>query len=117
MRQLVYKLAGLTALGLGTVGAFLPLLPTVPFLILAAFFFSRGSPALEARLLMHPGVGPHIRAWRERRAISRKGKVAAAMAFIASALLGLVFLDWPLWAIPVIAAIVGGSFVLTRPEA
>ena len=53
MRRL-YLALGLLSLGLGAIGAFLPLLPTVPFLLLAAFFFARGNPAWEKRLLDDP---------------------------------------------------------------
>ena len=66
MRRL-YLALGLVSLGLGIIGAFLPLLPTVPFLLLAAFLFARGNPAWEKRLLDHPRWGPPIRDWRGAR--------------------------------------------------
>ena len=108
---------GFASLALGAAGAVLPLLPTVPFVLLAAFFFARSSPKLEARLLDHPSFGPHIRAWRERGAISRSGKRAAWIAFAVSALLGLVLLPFPWLLVPLAAALVGGSWIATRPEA
>lgn len=117
MHSLVYRLAGLTALALGFAGLFLPLLPTVPFVLLAAFCFARGSPAWEKRLLDHPRYGPHILAWRERGAISRKGKLTALAAFAFSAILGLVLLAVPWSLIPLAAAIIGGGWVMTRPDA
>ena len=80
----LWTAAGVTSLVLGAIGAVLPLLPTVPFVILATFCFARGNPAWEAKLLAHPTFGPHIRNWRERGAISRKGKLAATGAFAAS---------------------------------
>ena len=72
MLRIGYLLLGFLALALGAIGAFLPLLPTVPFMILAAFLVARSSPRLEARLLDHAHVGPHIRRWRERGAISTR---------------------------------------------
>ncbi len=117
MMRGIYLAAGVIALMLGAIGAFLPLLPTVPFMILAAYCFARSSPALEARLLSHPRLGPHILAWRSRGAISRKGKQAAGIAFAASALLGLVTLPMPWSMVPLAAAIVGGTWIARRPEA
>lgn len=116
MVRTTYLLAGLVALALGVIGTLLPLLPTVPFVILAAFCFARSSPALERRLVEHPRFGPHIRAWRSRGAISRNGKKAALVAFAVSAVFGLLFLAFPWSLIPLAAAFIGGSWIWTRPE-
>ena len=116
MIRLVYLALGGLSLLLGAVGAFLPLLPTVPFVLLAAFFFARGHPPLEQWLLRHPSFGPHIADWRARGAISRRGKRAALAAFAASAALGLFLLDLPWALLPAAAALIGGSWVWTRPE-
>ena len=116
MRILIYRLAGLAALALSFAGLFLPLLPTVPFVLLAAFCFARGNPAWEKRLLEHPRYGPHIVAWREKGAISRRGKQSALVAFGLSALLGFLLVDLPWSLIPLAAALIGGSWVMTRPE-
>lgn len=116
MIRLAYLIAGLVSLALGALGAFLPILPTVPFVILAAFCFARSNPSLERRLVEHRTFGPHIQAWRTRGAISRKGKAAAAIAFAASAALGLLLLEAPWSLIPLAAALIGGSWVLSRPS-
>ncbi|WP_242122865.1 YbaN family protein [Sphingobium sp. Sx8-8] len=117
MGRAFYLCCGFLSLGAGAIGAFLPLLPTVPFMILAAFCFARSSPALEARLLEHRHFGPHIRNWRERGAISRRGKKAALAAFAFSAVLGLAFSPLPWCLIPLAAALIGGTWIWTRPEA
>jgi hypothetical protein len=114
--RLVYLLLGWTSLLLGAAGALLPLLPTVPFVILAAYFFARGSPALERWLVEHRMFGPHIQAWRSRGAISRRGKAAALLCFALSAGLGLFLLPFPWSLAPLAAAFIGGSWIATRPE-
>ena len=104
------------SLGLGGLGVLLPLLPTVPFIILAAFCFARSSTALERRLLDNPRFGPAIRLWREKGAISRRGKRAALAAFAFSAVLGLFASPFPWSLIPLAAALIGGTWIWRRPE-
>ena len=77
MKRPLYKGLGFLAVGLGAVGAALPIMPTVPFLLLAVYFFARSSPELEQKILDHPHWGPHVKDWRERRAISRRSKTMA----------------------------------------
>lgn len=67
---------GMAAIGLGTVGIFLPLLPTTPFLLLAAACFFRSSDRLYNWLIRHKWLGRYIRQYREQRAISRQTKLA-----------------------------------------
>ena len=67
-----------------------PLLPTVPFMILAAFCFARGSDRFHDWLVHHPRFGPAIQDWRSHGAISRKGKVAATVAILAALSLSLI---------------------------
>lgn len=117
MARILYLWAGFISLCLGAVGIFLPLLPTVPFMILAAFCFARSNPALEAKLLDHRHFGPHIHRWRKRGAISRRGKKAALAAFAFSVVLALLFSPFPWCLIPVAAALIGGTWIWTRPEA
>lgn len=116
MRTL-YFLSGLGSLGLGIVGLLLPIVPTVPFLILAAWCFGKSDPALEERLLAHPRYGPHIRAWRERRAIARIGKVGATLAFAASSIVCAIALDWPWSALPPAIAVAVLTWIWSRPDA
>lgn len=107
---------GLLSVGLGILGIALPLLPTVPFFLLAAFCFARSNPVWEQRLLNHPTYGPPLRQWRTRRAISRKAKLAALTAMGASIALSLVFAGWPWVLAPVIACGISGAWIWTRPE-
>jgi uncharacterized membrane protein YbaN (DUF454 family) len=112
----VYLLLGLVAVAMGAIGVFLPLLPTVPFLLLAAFCFARSNPAWERRVIEHPRFGPPIQAWRERRAISRRAKTAALVALSVSALAGLLTLDSPWRYVPLGVALLCGSWIATRAE-
>jgi uncharacterized membrane protein YbaN (DUF454 family) len=113
--RLIFLCLGWLALAVGTVGIVLPLLPTVPFYILAAFFFARGSPAIEKKLL-DSRFGPHIRAWREKGAISRKGKWASGITLALSAAGSIAFapMPWPLFSVPAVLA--SGIWIWTRPD-
>ena len=73
----IWLALGLIATAAGLIGAVLPLLPTTPFLILAAACFARSSPRLEARILEDPRFGPMIREWRARGAIPPRAKLLA----------------------------------------
>ncbi len=112
----LYLAAGWLSLAFGALGVVLPILPTVPFVILAAFCFARSSPRLETWLLANPTFGSHIIAWREHGAISRKGKWAATAAFAVSIGLAFAFIAWPYWLAPCIAAALTGTWIWTRAD-
>lgn len=116
-RLLLWRLfAGLMVL-LAMAGAVLPVLPTVPFLLVAAWAGSRGWPSLEARLLAHPKHGPHIRRWRERGAVPRKAKWFSSLMMLASATM-LAFSAAPLWVKLGVPAMMGSValWLWLRPE-
>ena len=69
--------AGLASTALGGAGIFIPLLPTTPFLLLAAACFLRSSDSLYEKLTTHRILGEYIRNYSERRAITLKTKVTA----------------------------------------
>ncbi|UCF42075.1 MAG: YbaN family protein [Gemmatimonadota bacterium] len=68
---------GVICVGLGVIGIFVPLLPTTPFLLVAAACFIRSSDRLYQRLVTHPMLGPYIRNYREHRAITRRARIVA----------------------------------------
>ena len=115
MRSL-WIIAGLISTGLGVIGAFLPLLPTVPFLLLAAACFARGSERLHDWLMAHPRFGPPIADWRDGGAISPASKRAALVAIALSFAIPLA-LGASLWIVAVQAVALGAVtvFILTRP--
>jgi uncharacterized membrane protein YbaN (DUF454 family) len=116
MRGLWLALGGVF-LGLGLLGVVLPVLPTTPFLLLAAGCFARSSPRLHGWLLAHPVFGPPIRNWEENGAISRPAKRLAvgsmAAVFAVSLVLGL---SWKVLLAQGVLIAVGCWFVLTRPD-
>lgn len=75
--MVVYKLLGFGFVALALVGIYLPLLPTTPFLLLAAACFARSSERCHQWLLSNPTFGPVIRNWEHRRCISRRSKIIA----------------------------------------
>ena len=81
LRALLVALGGL-CVGLAALGVVTPVLPTTPFLLVAAACFARGSPRFYGLLLDNPAFGPLIRDWREHRAIPRRAK-RRALALIA----------------------------------
>jgi hypothetical protein len=66
--------AGVLCTALGAAGAFLPLLPTTPFLLLAAACFVRSSPALHRRLLANRIFGPYLAQWQRDHTVPRDAK-------------------------------------------
>ena len=116
MRRLIYRILGFLAVGLGAVGAVLPIMPTVPFLLLAVYFFARSSPELEQKILDHPHWGPQVRDWRERRAISRSSKTIAILAMSAGAVFTYFTLGHPWYWISVAILVIAGSWIATRNE-
>jgi uncharacterized membrane protein YbaN (DUF454 family) len=110
------SLGGLS-LALGIIGIPLPLLPTTPFLLLAAFAFSQGSPRLHTWLIEHAHLGPPIAAWRAHRAVSRASKRAATAAL--TLVFGMAWIaDVPGWMLVAHALLLVtiGTFLWTRRE-
>ena len=92
-QRVLWLLAGACSLLTGIVGIFLPVLPTTPFVLLAAFCFSRGSQRWEDWLLQHRRFGPMVRDWRANRAVPLRAKqLAWLMMTLGSA--------WAWWVMP-----------------
>ncbi|MDP3339177.1 YbaN family protein [Frigidibacter sp.] len=109
---------GWIALACGLIGAVLPLIPTVPFVLLAAFAFARSSERVHDWLLSHPVFGPSIVSWRERGAISLTGKRWATASFVVSIGLG-IWMGLPPYALAMQGLALAGTaaFIWSRPSA
>lgn len=117
LKLLLWRTLALSSLVLGIVGAFLPVLPTVPFVLLAAWAGGKGWPALEQWLLAHPRLGPPIHRWREHGAVPRRAKWAASGMMALSALV-LAVSAAPLWLKLVVPALMAtvAAWLWRRPE-
>ncbi|PZP29357.1 MAG: DUF454 domain-containing protein [Roseateles depolymerans] len=96
VRRLLWRTLALLSLALGLIGIVLPGLPTVPFVLLAAWAAGKGWPALEAWLLNHPRHGDAIRRWRDHGAVPRRAKWLASGMMSLSATV-LLLSPVPLW--------------------
>ena len=74
LAKAVYLVIGLISLILGIIGAFLPILPTVPFILLSAYCFARGYPPLYHWLRDRSVFAASLQDWERERAISRASK-------------------------------------------
>lgn len=116
--RIVWLILGLIAVGLAMIGAVLPLVPTVPFLLLATFFFARSSERLHNWLLTHSTFGPPIIDWQESGAISRRVKWISSASIAAAFGLSLAMGVRPtLLVIQAITLCAVTVFIWTRPEA
>lgn len=81
--QYLWAFLGLICVGLAVIGVVLPLLPTVPFLLLAAFFFARSSERLHFWLVSHSVFGPLITDWHASGIIRPRAKRLATVSILA----------------------------------
>lgn len=92
----LYLICGLCSLALGLLGIPLPILPTVPFILLAAFCFARSSERLHLWLMTHPWFSEALSDWEENRAIrkglKRKAYIVSGLSFAVS--ISIVPLIW-----------------------
>ena len=98
MKKWLWLIAGWLSLGLGMLGLLLPLLPTTPFVLLAAWCFARGSKKWHQWLLENPYAGPQLRLWQEERGLAPRVKQRAIVVFVLGfgASLLLLPIEWPL---------------------
>ncbi|MBW0147306.1 YbaN family protein [Marinobacter sp. CAU 1620] len=112
-----FRILSYIALGLGAIGVVLPLLPTTPFVLLAAFFASKGSPAFARWLEEHPRFGRVIADWRRNRAVPAKAKgLACVMMALSWGVLFALGTSMIILALAAGAMVCSACYLLTRPS-
>jgi len=118
VKLLLFTLAWIS-FGLGVIGAFLPILPTTPFLILSAYLFSKSSPKFHAWILTLPMAGEAIREWRDERVIRPRAKILCSVMLLIS-----LFMIWQVAKVHLVIRLIAslimisvGIFVVTRASA
>lgn len=117
MTKLLWITLGWLSVGLGIAGAVLPILPTTPFMLLAAYCFAHSSPRLHAWIVNHPTFGPPVRNWQSHGAITRRAKLLATGSMVAVLGISLALgLRWEVVAVQAVAMLGAATFILTRPD-
>jgi len=117
MKRLVTLIFAYIALGLAIIGVFLPLLPTVPFLLLAAWLAARSSQRLHQWLYSHRYFGKQLTNWEKHGAISRQSKITAVIMLTLSwALIFILYANMMVVLGLLLLFILVASFIVSRPE-
>lgn len=96
--RLLLSVLGIVSLALGIIGAFLPILPTTPFVLLAGFLFARSSPRLNSWLLNHRIFGKIIHDFQVDKAITLHAKIIAiSMLWVSNLISVFMFLTGKVW--------------------
>ena len=103
--RFVLMVVGTISLILGTIGIFLPVLPTTPFLLLTAACYARSSRRFYNRLMNDRYLGPYLRMWRNERRIPLPAKIMAVTAIVVSIGISVLYF------IPILAVKIGVSAV------
>lgn len=109
------RLLGFVFLALAVVGVFLPLLPTTPFVLLAAGCFAQSSERMHRWILRNPTFGPMITDWDEKRCVSCRIKVIAITSMMVVGGFSVYFaLDTTAWRLAGVLLLLIGALVVAR---
>lgn len=117
-KRILYLSFGWIMFSIGFIGAFLPVLPTTPFMLLALWGFSKGSKTLHSWLYNHPKYGETLRNWDQDRVIPLKAKLTAIIMMLLSASYLIFFsgIDALFIASALGLMLIGAIFILTKPS-
>lgn len=116
IKKCLFVSVGVVFLTLGVIGIFLPVMPTVPFLVVASACFAKGSTRMHAWLHSNKWFGPVLKNWEEQRAITFRTKVVSTITMAVGIVSSCIFAPylWAKIAVLVICVLVG-IFLWTRP--
>lgn len=109
--RLLLWVAGSLCVALGVAGLFLPVLPTTPFMLLAAACYARASERFYRWLVTHRVFGPTVREWRRHRSIPWRTKLWAIFLMSATLATSIVFFARPAW-LQLALALVGAGLAV-----
>lgn len=116
-QRALWLATGVLSLVTGIVGIFVPVLPTTPFVLFAAFCFSRGCLRCERRMLEHPHFGPMVRDWRANRAVPLRAKQFAVVMMALSSASAWWLLPPNVGWVPAVVCLLVGTWLLRLPTA
>lgn len=114
----LFLILGILSLVVGIVAIFLPVVPTTPFIILAAYLFSKSSDRLHDWMLNHKIMGPPIRSWREHGVVPIQAKLLATVLVAISISMAVFVVKAPPWGLASMGVFFAGllTFLWTRPS-
>ena len=110
--RIVLIIVGILSLALGIIGIFLPILPTVPFIVLAAACFSRGSKRMHDWLVRMPFAGKVIDDYEKGHGVSWKSKATALLMLWGGMTISTIALKPSLWVVVLLASVAIGSTII-----
>jgi len=102
--QIFLIISGWLCIILGVIGVFLPLLPTTPFILLAAYCFSRSSPRFHKWILSHRFFGPIVKNYESGKGLPRKIRFRGLMLMWLG-MIGSMIIIQKLWAVIILGVI------------
>jgi uncharacterized membrane protein YbaN (DUF454 family) len=111
---MLLKIVGLFFVGLAILGVILPILPTTPFLLVAAACFAKSSPRMYKMLLDNKVFGPLIYHWQASRSIPKSAKIIALTSIVLASCWSCYLLDNNILRIVIIALVAGPFIFLWR---